>query len=160
MNGINHLPDHSRIWIYQSSAPLSADHQETIRTSLKSFTDQWQAHGKTLTAASDILHNHFAVIAIDEQAQEATGCSIDKSMHLVLGLESTLGIELTNRKRIAYRSDGVITTSPMHEFWALRKAGRITGQTPVFDNLIKTLGELKTKWEIPFEESWHQTMWN
>lgn len=160
MNGIEHLPDHSRIWIYQSSAPLKEEHQQIIRDTLHEFTQQWQTHGKDLVAGADVLHGQFAVIAIDETHTGASGCSIDKSMHLILALEKKLGIELTDRKRIAYRPEASILTAPMHEFWALRKAGRVTGDTLVFDNLIKTLGELRNRWEIPFSESWHQTMWN
>ena len=160
MNGLNHLPDSARVWIYQASAPLSDDHRTSIRAAIESFIAQWAAHGAALTAGFDILHDRFVVIAVDESQQAATGCSIDKSVQVMLDLEQQLGLTFTDRKTIAYLQDNQITTAPMHEFWALRKAGRVTADTLVFDNLVKTLGELQDQWQKPFSESWHQTMWN
>ena len=160
MTGLNHLPDTARIWIYQASVELSEPQQQAIRAELESFIAQWAAHGTDLTAGFDILHDRFVVIAVDESQHAATGCSIDKSVHLMLGLEQKLNVCFTDRKAIAYVVQSRITTSPMHEFWALRKAGRITADTVVFDNLVKTLGEFKREWQKPFGQSWHQTMWN
>lgn len=160
MNGLNHLPDSSRVWIYQASAPLAPAAQQRIHHALQQFVQGWDAHGTSLSAGFDILHDQFIVLAVDEAKQNATGCSIDKSVHLMLELEKELKISLTDRKAVAYREENSIATTPMHEFWALRKAGRVTGSTVVFDNLVKTLGELKTEWEKPFEQSWHQTLWN
>lgn len=160
MNGLNHLPDSARVWIYQASASLTEHHSAAIRTSLEPFIAQWAAHGAALAAGFEIMHDRFVVIAVDEDQQAATGCSIDKSVHLMLGLEQQLGLTFTDRKAIAYLQENQITTAPMHEFWALRKAGRVSADTIVFDNLVKTLGELKGEWQKPFSESWHQTMWN
>jgi hypothetical protein len=60
---------------------------------------------------------------------------------------------------VVYFEGNEIIHSPLNVFWAKRKAGVITGDTMLFDNTIKTVKELKTKWVKPFEKSWHQEMW-
>lgn len=160
MNDLNKLPGHARVWIYQANRTLLESDQKAIREKLDPFIAAWQAHGANLSAGYEILHDRFVVLAVDEQRQPATGCSIDQSVHLILALEKELDLSLTDRKLIAYRESGEIRVEPMHQFWALRKAERVTGETSVFDNLVKTLDEFSTGWEKPFRESWHQTMWH
>jgi hypothetical protein len=49
--------------------------------------------------------------------------------------------------------------SPIHDFWARRKANVVHDETLVFNTLAATLGELRSKALLPFAESWHAEMW-
>jgi len=96
---------------------------------------------------------------VDEKQAMASGCSIDKSVHFVLGLESELGISLTNRMLFAYRNnEGAICIVNRTEFERLVKAGLINDSTPVFNTLVKNKSELAAGFEIPFEKSWHKNL--
>jgi hypothetical protein len=144
-----------RIWIYQSSRELTADEAILILKRLEEFTEGWKAHGKQLAARAEIRHNRFVIIFLNEQVAAATGCSIDKSVHLLKAIEKELGIDLFDRMRIAYRKGDSIVDVSRAGFEQAIEAGEVDENTIVFDNTVQTSGELDTRWEVPAKESWH-----
>lgn len=60
------LPPNSRIWIYQSSAPLATLVQEKISAVLESFCATWESHGTPLQAGFEICKNQFVVIGVNQ----------------------------------------------------------------------------------------------
>src|SRR5690606_23394309 len=119
------------------------------------FTSQWKAHGKALAAKAEIRYNRFVVIMVDDSVAPPTGCSIDKSVHLLKEIESELGITLFDRMQVAYRDNEDIKAVPRTEFERLVATGEVTDETVVFNNLVASYSELETKWEVPLRESWH-----
>ena len=79
----NNLPDSSRVWVYQSNRAFTDSEVLELKEQLSQFQDGWEAHGKKLNSAIEIYYNQFLVIFVDESIQEATGCSIDKSVALM-----------------------------------------------------------------------------
>lgn len=149
-------PD-SRIWIYQSSRAFSPTEVAKVKAAATQFVAQWTAHNHALLAKADVLHNRFVVLAVDESQAGASGCSIDKSVHFMQQLGGELGVDFFNRLDFAYRAaDGSLQTAHKDDFATLYKNGAITTETPVFNNLIQTLGDLPHKWEIPLGQSWHK----
>ncbi|MEZ4956316.1 MAG: hypothetical protein R2825_22350 [Saprospiraceae bacterium] len=53
-----------------------------------------------------------------------------------------------------------VKTATSEEFAMLYKMGEINDETLVFDNLVKTKGELEEKWLKPLNESWHKRFVN
>lgn len=153
------LPDHARIWIYPAERPFSSGEAALITERLSRFIQTWKAHGAALEAGFSLLNNQFIIIAVNEDLATATGCSIDQSAHEVRALEQDLKLSLTNRRMVTYRDGEALKTLPMHDFWAMRKAEQVTGETPVLDTTVQNLGELRRGWIKPFSESWHQQMW-
>src|SRR5262245_6072834 len=108
------LPDHSRIWIYQASRPFNSAEVSIISEELSAFTSEWTAHGIPLKASFDIRFNQFVILAADENVQEASGCSIDDSVRRIKDLEEKLGgVDLFDRRRIAFLKDTDVTTIQM-----------------------------------------------
>jgi hypothetical protein len=149
------ISENSRVWIYQSDRPFSSEEEQAIAQILHNFSKEWQAHGNALAALTEILHHQFIVVSVDEQIAGATGCSIDKSVHLMKSIEAKFNINLFDRFRIAYKSGDEIINCSREEFEDQIKNGHITGETLVFNNLITKREELKTSWNIPLAESWH-----
>lgn len=156
---IEEMPDHSRVWVYQSSRAFEATEQSSIQDTLDSFITQWQAHGADLVAAATIVDDRFVVVMVDEKQNQATGCSIDASVALIRQLEQNFQVDFFDRMAIAWVKEGFVEVTPMHEFWAMRKAGLIHDNTVVYNNLVKDKAEFSTKWKVPFGESWHAEMW-
>ncbi len=75
------MPATSRIWIYQASRNVSESEIQTISSVLDIKMEAWAAHGAALLSAFKIFHNRFVVIALDENQNAASGCSIDASTH-------------------------------------------------------------------------------
>jgi hypothetical protein len=144
-----------RIWIYQADRELTEGEKEHILDKLSGFTSQWKAHGKALAAKAEIRYNRFVVIMVDDSVAPPTGCSIDKSVHLLKEIESELGITLFDRMQVAYRDNEDIKAVPRTEFERLVATGEVTDETVVFNNLVASYSELETKWEVPLRESWH-----
>ena len=159
MNDIFEMPDDARTWIYQADRILSNAEVDEITRSATQFVASWTSHGATMDAFIRIFHNRFLIIAADEKKALASGCGIDKSVRFVKDTGEKYGVEFFNRNLVAYRQEGEIKQSPLHVFWAMKKAGIIDNETIVFDHTVKNIGELRDKWEAPFSSTWHNEMW-
>lgn len=159
MSTLDRLVPQSRVWIYGAERALTTEETTTVRKELQAFVSNWVSHRNELNAAADVLHNRFVVIAVDETQAEASGCSIDGSVHFLQELSARLGVDFFNRMIFSYRdSKGTIQTVPREEFKARYKAGQLENDTIVFDPLVKELGELRQIFERPLEDSWHSRM--
>ncbi|MCB0738407.1 MAG: ABC transporter ATPase [Bacteroidetes bacterium] len=145
----------NRVWVYQANRKLSVNEQEKVNAFMQHFIANWKAHGAKLNADYELLHGLFLVIKVDERSQEATGCSIDESVHALKGLQQELGIDFFNRQRTAFELNGEVEECSLAEFKAKAQAGEITGDTMVFNNAISTQEEYESNWKIPASQSWH-----
>lgn len=144
-----------RIWIYQANRPLQENEKGLIQSRLDEFTAQWKAHGKSLAAKTEIRYDRFIIVMVDDEVAPPTGCSIDKSVHLLKAIESETGLQLFDRMQVAYRDADGIQAVPRAAFEQLIAEGHVTDETIVFNNLVGTYPELETHWEVPLRESWH-----
>lgn len=148
--------ENSKVWIYQSNRELFAAEVDQISKILHDFTTGWMAHNNQLKATAEIRYNRFIILVVDETQAGASGCSIDKSVKLMKELEQEFNINLFDRFNIAYRDGDIIKSVGRFEFEDLIKQGKVDTGTVVFNNLVPTLKDLATQWEVPFKNSWHQ----
>ena len=159
MSTLDRLVPQSRVWIYGAERALTADETKLVRAELQAFVSDWVSHRRELKAAADVLHDRFLVIAVDESQAEASGCSIDGSVHFLQDLGARLGVDFFNRMIFSYRdAAGNIHTVPRDEFKRRYQSGDLENDTIVFDPLVKELGELRQIFERPLEDSWHSRM--
>jgi len=148
------LPDSTRIWIYQSNRKLSVAEQAYAEKALTEFTNQWAAHGHPLKTSFQILHDHFIVLAADEDFNAASGCSIDSSTHVIKMLGQQFGLDLFARDYVAFKMNDQIELFSLRELKEKNRAGAWTTETPVFNNLIGMKGEMKNNWIVPAGTTW------
>lgn len=146
----------SRVWIYQSDRLFTNEEATQVQAHLDGFVEQWTAHGNQLQAKAMLLYNLFIVIVVDEATAGATGCSIDSSVREIKKLEQMFAVDLFNRFNLAYKLDQEIKVLNKEDFETLISANQITEETIVFNNMVQTLAELETKWEVPIKDSWHK----
>ncbi|WP_158827010.1 ABC transporter ATPase [Mucilaginibacter lacusdianchii] len=149
------FPENSRVWIYQSDRELTDIETASLQQQLNAFTQEWTAHSHQLKAAALIKYNRFIILIVDESQAGASGCSIDKSVNVMKQIEQAYNINLFDRFNLAYREGSRVLSAPRTQFEELIKQGRITPETTVFNNVVQTLYDLETKWEVPFKNSWH-----
>ncbi|MBL4677453.1 MAG: ABC transporter ATPase [Mucilaginibacter sp.] len=149
---------HSRVWIYQADRELTVLEAQEALVLLDNFTRSWTAHNNQLLAKAEVRYNRFLILFVDESQAGASGCSIDKSVNFMKQIEQHFGINLFDRFNLAYRNGEQILSAPRAQFEELIKKGKINGDTIVFNNLAQTLTDLRTKWEVPFNESWHKQL--
>ena len=149
------LPQESKIWIYQSSRKFSDDEVAAIEKDLLEFLTQWTAHGASLESSFQIKYNRFIIIAVNQEVQAATGCSIDASVVFIQNLEQKYSVDLLDKMNVAFKQGEFITYKTLLDFKKLAKDKSVSENTIVFNNLVNTIEEFNESWEIPASESWH-----
>lgn len=149
------LSNTTRLWIYQANKPFPASAVPEIKTVLRRFAQQWVSHNRQLKADADVLHDRFVVLMVDESQADASGCSIDSSVHFLKQLQAQYGVDLFDRMYFSYL-DGEEVHTVSREAFAKRYAdGLITDDTLVFDTLVESKAAFDTAWLKPLRESWH-----
>ncbi len=144
------IANSSRVWVYQSDKSLSDKEIVLIQQKLLTFCNDWKAHQVHLKSSYKVLYNRFIILLVDEQQQNASGCSIDSSVKVIKEIETEFGINLFNRTQIAFEREGEIITLSIPEFKKVVQA-----DTVVFNNLVRTKAELEENWETSASNSWH-----
>jgi hypothetical protein len=152
------LPIDSKIWIYPTNRKLSDQEVEEINIQTLEFVNNWVAHDTPLHASFKIKYNRFLILAVDQEIQHATGCSIDKSVVFIQSLEQKYGIDLLDKMNVTYKQGENITHKSLIDFKKIAKEKAVTKNTIVFNNLVNTIGEWHEYWEVPASESWHQRL--
>ena len=80
----------SRVWVYQSNRKLSDKEVVFIQQKLLAFCNDWKAHQTHLISSYKVLYNRFIILLVDEQQQNASGCSIDSSVKIIKEIESRI----------------------------------------------------------------------
>ena len=148
------LKGNGRVWIYTSSRALTADELALIAHELTTFLSSWAAHGKSLKAAFELIHDRIIVLAVDEDIEQATGCSIDTASQWFAALDRQLDLDLFNRLNLAFLTDDIFELVPMHQLEQAFASGRIRRDSIFFNNSVSRLNDLRSNWKIPFEQSW------
>ena len=156
----DNLDPESRIWIYQSDRKLNNEEQVFILNNTNRFLEAWTAHGSDLQAGVEILYDQFIVIGVNEAVNEASGCSIDKSVDFIRELDKTLNANLLERSRVALKNDTEISLVNFSEIKDMVSEGRITPESGVFNNAIVTKKELENNWLMPADQSWIKRYFN
>ena len=143
----------SRICFYGLEKPLTDEQYKVLRGLMDDFVGQWKAHGAQLAAAYRIIGSQCLIIAVDERQQQATGCSIDKSVHLLMEFGQQYDLDFFDRMLVFTANESGIQAYTPTALKAAIADGKITPDTPVMHTLAPTLGASGTGM-IPLDESW------
>jgi chemotaxis regulatin CheY-phosphate phosphatase CheZ len=149
------LPRESKIWIYPSNRKFSDEELQDIDLSLQKFLEDWSSHGTGLESSYLLKYNRFIIIAVNQDVQAATGCSIDKSVQFIQELEQKYKVDLLDKMNVTFKNGEFIAHKSLIDFKKMAKEKAVTGATIVFNNLVNTIEEFNDAWEVPAEESWH-----
>lgn len=148
------LPGSARIWIYQADRKFTEEEISKIGERGKVFVEQWIAHQQTLKASFKVFHNLFLIIGVDESYNDASGCSIDKSIHFIREVEKTFNVNLFNRLNVVYNQNNENQILHFTKLKNLLKENSISLDTKIYNNLIATKQELENNWLVNIKESW------
>ncbi|WP_298894655.1 ABC transporter ATPase [uncultured Psychroserpens sp.] len=156
----NTLPDESRVWIYQANRSFTDDELSEIKEKLDIFIDNWTAHGSDLKSGYTIEYKRFIVIALNQNLNSATGCSIDASVHFIQQLEKDYNVDLMDKMNVSYKQGEYVAYKSLLDFKKMVKDKAVSKKTIVFNNLVTNIAEFKENWEVPASESWHNRFLN
>lgn len=151
----NAISDEARVWIYQANRSFSETELEEIKAKLSNFITQWTAHGSDLQASFEIKYRRFIILAVDQEAQAATGCSIDASVRFIQQLEKEYNVDLMDKMNVSYKQGEYVAYKDLKDFRKMAKDKAVTANTIVFNNLVTTKAEFLENWEVPARDSWH-----
>jgi len=152
----DHLPDDARLWVFAAAHPLDGAQQELLLAHVDAFLQHWAAHGAPVVGGRDLRHGRFLLVGADERATGVSGCSIDSLFRSLGRLEEEAGVALRDSSLVFWRDgEGRVQAAPRPAFRERVRAGEVAEDTPVFDNTIGSVGELRASWELPMRESWH-----
>ncbi|MUP45678.1 ABC transporter ATPase [Gramella sp. BOM4] len=154
------LPDSSRVWIYQANRSFTEQEVQEISSKLDAFIEKWTAHGAELKASYDIKYRRFITLALDQQLNAASGCSIDASVHFIQKLEKEYEVDLLDKMNVSYKQGEFIAYKSLADFRKMAKQRAVSANTIVFNNLVNNKAEYLNDWEIPASESWHKRFLN
>jgi len=149
------LPEESKIWIYQSNRKFSDAELSEIENDLQSFLNEWAAHGTSLESSYLLKYNRFIIIAVNQEVQAATGCSIDSSVEFIQGLEKKYNVDLLDKMNVTFKQGDHIAHKTLMDFKKMVKDKSVTENTIVFNNLVNNIEEFNESWEVPAIDSWH-----
>lgn len=142
------IPQDARIWVYQANRQLTDAEVNTVENYLKPAVNQWAAHGASLLASAKVLHNRFVIIALDQNMNAASGCSIDASTRWFKELGEALNIDFFDRSQ-AYLDGNEIKTFSVFQYKKAVESGLIFSDTTIFNNnTLSILGDISEKWQI------------
>ncbi len=151
----NTLPETSRIWIYQSNRSLTEAELEEIRSRLDAFIEKWTAHGSDLQSGYEIRYKRFIILALNQDLNQASGCSIDASVQFIQQLEKDYDIDLLDKMNVSYKQGEFVAYKSLIDFRKMAKQKAVSKNTIVFNNLVTNILEYKENWEVPARDSWH-----
>lgn len=154
------LPDSSRVWIYQANRSFTTEELEEIQSRLDQFVTKWTAHGADLQAGYLIKYKRFIILALDQDMNAATGCSIDASVHFIQQLEKEFNVDLLDKMNVSYKQGEFIAYKTLTDFRKMAKEKAVSPKTIVFNNLVNNKAEFLSDWEVPASESWHNRFLN
>ena len=120
---------------------MSAAQASELKGIMDEFVGGWKAHGTQLAAAYRLIANQFLIIAVDESQQQATGCSIDKSVHLLQEFGAKHQLDFFNRMLVHVMESGSFTSYSTSELKEAITKGKIGPQTQVMNTTAATLKE-------------------
>jgi hypothetical protein len=143
------FPPESRMWIFQADRKLTDADKNYLSQTFDRFFPTWTSHEKPMKAAHALLKDFFLVIALDQTQAGASGCGIDKLMHVIRSAGEALQINFFDRNKVLALVDG----SP--QLFALAEADKwLRNETPVFVfHHLQMLGDLNSIC-IPAKDSW------
>jgi hypothetical protein len=150
----DNLHDQARLWIYQANRDLNSEELKIISEAMRSFTEGWLVHGQPMRASFDIRWNRFIILAADEEANAASGCSIDDSVRTLKILSAKLGLDFFDRTLITFKEGERIFAIPTTDLKSQGKSGSWNLDTLMFNNLVTTRKELDNAWIMPAGKTW------
>lgn len=154
------LPLNSRVWVYSSNRKFIQKEIISIRKDLENFLSNWTSHNQNLETGFELRYDRFIIIAVNQEINNASGCSIDNCVRFIKKLENKYEVDLLDKMNVIYKQDKHLYHKKLNEFITMYKNNSVSLDTVVFNNLVNTISEYKFKWEIPVKESWHKRFMN
>lgn len=154
VNSFSHCPEGSRVWIFQSTEPLSEVEISKAREFLEKFLAGWKAHQMPLLSYGEVFMSHFLVIVVDETLTSVSGCAGDALHRAVRELGGILQKDLFDRLHYPVIHDGRLSFHSRNELRSAVEHNLLTGDDLLIDHTVGDLKSWRNSWMVPLMDSW------
>lgn len=152
--GVHQVEQKETLFSISRQYNISVDDRSIIERELFDFTSTWSAHGIALQSSFTILENRFVVLGVNEQVNDASGCSIDMSTNVMKGIFKLTGIDFFNRTLVPFEIKGEIIQFRLDQLKQKLKEGMWNEDSVTFNTLADSVGALRENWRLKASESW------
>jgi hypothetical protein len=147
------LPGDAKIWIYAGNKRFTGNQREWMSEALQEFLEKWTSHGNDLKSGFKVLYDQILVIGLDENAADASGCSIDASVHFIKEIGAHLEVSFFNRNLVPFLHKNNLRLVSLNSLKTKIANGEITGESTIFNTLLAKKSDLNQS-VIPLKDSW------
>ena len=147
------LPDQSRVWVYQANRPLKGEEIEQIKSFLMNEMNAWAAHGAPLNASFEIRFNQVVIVAVNEDVNQASGCSIDASTRWFKSLGELLQVDFFDRQIASIQGERILLI-PITSIKDFILSANLSEEDFIIPPQTSDLGHYRTQWLQMVRESW------
>lgn len=148
------LQGNGRVWIYVAQRALDQAELANINQRMTAFLGEWSAHGAKLHAGFEIYMDQVLILAVDENFEAASGCSIDTSVDQFRQIDQEFQLDLFNRLKIPFVQNEMIELYQMQSIGQAVQNGMLKANDLLIDTTISNLTELRTALTKPLNQSW------
>lgn len=150
---LEQMPDESQVWIYQANRPLIYHEIQYIDSYLKEEMNLWAAHGAPLIASFEIRFNQVIIIAVNEEINEASGCSIDASTRWFKTMGEMLKVDFFDRQIAKIQAEH-ISLIPITAIKESLKLGDLLEDDFIIPPRTLDLQHYRNHWLQTVRDSW------
>lgn len=148
------MPDHSRIWIFQSVEALTPDKYVETLPGLLAFIGKWTSHGAPVRGLAGVVAGHFLIFTADEREVSVGGCSGDALYQAVQAYGTHTGLNWMERLQIPVWMEGQVRFRTRGQILEAIGSGDLPEDVQIFDHTVRNLGEWRQRWLAPVADSW------
>jgi hypothetical protein len=147
------LPDQSRVWVYQANRRLRANEIEQISSFLTHEMNAWAAHGAPLNASFEIRFNQVVIVAVNEDVNEASGCSIDASTRWFKLLGDLFHVDFFDRQIAKIQGEEILLI-PLTSIKDFILSAHLLEEDFIIPPQTSDLSQYRNQWLQSVRESW------
>lgn len=142
------------VQIFPSSRKLYPQEIEPLKEKIEDFKIQISKEfdGKVETL---LIYERFLIFVFHFEDKAQMNVTYNSLNAFISNIEQELNITLMDRMNVCFKQGQYVQYKDLKAFKKLIKSKSVNAQTIVFDNLVTTVDDLKSYWELPISETWY-----
>ncbi|MGB0776987.1 MAG: ABC transporter ATPase [Flavobacteriaceae bacterium] len=151
---IDSFSGNDSVQIFPSSRKLYPQEVAPLKEKIEDFKIQISKEfdGKVETL---LIYERFLIFVFHFEDKAQMNVTYNSLNAFISKIEQELNITLMDRMNVCFKQGQYVQYKDLKAFKKLIKSKSVNAQTIVFDNLVTTIDDLKSYWELPISETWY-----
>jgi len=108
-----------------------------------------------ISVTSLLVYDRFVIFVFHFEEKSEMNSTYNALNDFISSIEQELSLTLLDRMNVCFKQGQYVQYKDLKAFKKLIKSKSVNAQTIVFDNLVTTVDDLKSYWELPISETWY-----